>query len=90
MMVYSGWADINLLIENKGQANQTFRLGNNYRYNYYNNGFEIDFQKLLPNKVLFKLSAEALFEPDEVLLPMSRVNNATYKLVNYGLDYHNI
>jgi hypothetical protein len=88
----NGWIGMNLLIENKGLANQSIKFVNTSSYSgegYYNyrEPFELGFQKLLPDKKLFKLSAEAVLIPVEVTLPISRANNITYKLVNYGIDH---
>ena len=82
-LVYGQYVNLNLLVENKGQANQAVRLGSLERYSDL---FRISFQKQLPNNQLFTFRASALFEPTNIVFPVSREKNAVYKFVDYGRE----
>lgn len=63
-------------VTNKDQAGASAKL----TYSY------LEFSKVLADKRLFYLSAVPNFVAKNVTLPMSRVNNQTYKLVSNGSD----
>lgn len=67
---------IGLAVTNKAQ-NPTAKFEN----------FDIWFTKLLSNRDLFHIQGTANFEATDVTLPISRDNNVTYKLLNYGNNY---
>ena len=73
--------NLSIAVTNKDQAGATAKIE---RAN-------MEFSKTLANRNYFYLSAGPNFMDRNISLPMSRANNATYKLVDHGFpqQYHN-
>lgn len=69
-------ATIGLQVTNKDQAGATAKL----------NGAYFSFTKELPGKNIFFIGAGPSFVAKDVVLPISKVNNSKYKLVDYGVE----
>ena len=67
-------AYINIKVTNKDQAGATAKF----------NGAYFEFSKELANRDLLLLKAGPSLAAKDVTIPMSKTNNATYKLVNQG------
>ncbi len=74
-------AALHVLVDNKGAANQAVKIG----------GFSLSFIKTVTENTLnmFYFQTEARFGTSQVLLPISRANNATYKLLGHGRRVNN-
>jgi hypothetical protein len=72
--------NLNLVVTNKDQAGATAKITGGY----------FEFSKPLADRNLFHLDAGTNFAAQTIVLPVSRANNATYKLVDNGwnLSYH--
>lgn len=73
---YDNYINLDLTVMNKDQAGATAKI----------TSAELEFTKVLADKNLFYLNAGPNFLPTNVIFPISRANNATYKLVNHGVD----
>lgn len=76
---YDNYINLDVVVTNKDQAGTTAKIRN----------AELEFTKALSDKNLFYINAGPNFLPTNVTFPISRANNATYKLVNHGIgvDY---
>jgi hypothetical protein len=74
-------AYLKVIVNNKGAANQEVKFGN----------FYLTFMKQLDasTRSLFYFNGSAEFASSQVVLPVSRANNATYKLVGCARPYSN-
>lgn len=74
----NNYVRLNLTVTNRDQAGATAKI----------NGGYLSFSKVLTDRNVFSLSAGTNFDAEAFTLPMSRANNATYKLVDNGRYYN--
>jgi hypothetical protein len=76
MSDYHNDAFMNMKVTNKDQAGATAKFNNAH----------FSFTKVLASNNLFLVEAGPSFIAKAIVIPMSRTNNATYKLVNNGVN----
>jgi hypothetical protein len=72
----NNYLHIDLIVTNKDQTNATGRIDD----------AALRFSKVLADRNLFVIFAGPNFKPVNITFPISRANNATYKLVKNGLN----